>query len=194
MAEQLTEFDMDFAKECASSLAGAADIGCVVSDRTGKTVGSYGYSCDACKLCDAVGRSKTTCVQSQAYGMSEAERFGGKYIYFCPMGLNCFVSPILGELQSAAKITVGPFLMVERQDFIDCELAAFEKEPASCAVRELENIPVVSPDKIQKLSTLLFMAVGFLNKLSAGNRLLAAKASDALQGELNGYIFNLKSE
>ena len=44
--------------------------------------------------------------------MTEAERFGGKYIYFCPMGLTCFVSPILGEGGAEAKLTVGPFITV----------------------------------------------------------------------------------
>ncbi len=188
------EFDIKLANECAASFAGALDIGCVVSDVSGKIAGDYGYSCEQCKLCQSVGKSKTSCIQSQLYSMTEAERFGGKYIYFCPMGLTCFVSPILGEVHSAAKITVGPFLMIDRQDYIDCELDTFTETETLHAIAELEHVPLCSPEKVQKLSTILFMAVGFLNKASASNRLLDAQAADSLQGQIGNYIMTLKSE
>ena len=54
--------------------------------------------------------------------MAESTRFGGKYVYFCPMGLTCFVSPVLEDEEATAKLTVGPFLMVDRQDYIACDL------------------------------------------------------------------------
>ena len=43
--------------------------------------------CIGCGMCAAAGASHDRCVQAHIYGMTEAERFGGKYIYFCPMGL-----------------------------------------------------------------------------------------------------------
>ena len=127
--------------------------------------------------------------------MIEAERFGGKYIYFCPFGLTCFVSPIIGEEGSTAKITVGPFMMVEVQDFIDCELSEhmhLAPEAKEQVCRLLLSVPQVSPKKVQELSVLLFMAVGFMNNVSAENRLLEMERSDLLQGQINAYISHLK--
>lgn len=193
MAKQ-ESFDLTLAKECASAYTGATGLGCIISDSNGDLLSEYGYGCRSCMICERAGKLKTQCVQAQNYGMTEAERFGGKYIYYCPMGLTCFVSPILGELHSAAKITVGPFLMVEHQDFIDCELDQYDNDKQELIVEELVNVPVITPAKVNDLSTLLFMAVGFMNKVSVSNRLLDSQTSDALQGQITTYIMQLKNE
>ncbi len=190
----MEQLDFTLAKECAAAFAGATDLGCLVSDFTGATIASYGYSCDACGICAAHGHSKLECTNAQMYGMSSAERFGGKYIYYCPMGLTCFVSPILGEVHGAAKITVGPFLMIDHEDYIDCELDDLPSQTKAAVVQALESIPTILPEKIQKLSTLLFMSVGFMNKASANQRLLETQASDTMQGQISGYIMALKDQ
>ena len=50
------------------------------------------------------------------------------------------------------------------------------------------------PTKVQELSVLLFMAVGFMNNVSAENRLLEAERSDLLQGQISAYISGLKNQ
>lgn len=112
------QFDRRLARECAKAFSQSTGLGCTLSDKTGRAFDEYGYGCESCGMCAAAGASHDRCVQAHIYGMTEAERFGGKYIYFCPMGLTCFVSPILGEGGAEAKITVGPFIMV----------VAFQKE------------------------------------------------------------------
>lgn len=188
-------FDSRLAVECADAFAQACGIGCVVSLAGGDVVHGIGYSCAACAMCRAAGLVQEKCVQSQNYGMAEAERFGGKYVYFCPLGLTCFVSPILGSEGGEARITVGPFLMVERADFAECDLAgrlclAGPQLAQACA--ELEKVPVVSAEKVNSLSTLLFMSVGFMNNVSAANRMLETQDSDAIQGQITAYIQQLK--
>ncbi len=187
------DFDKKIAMECANAFAKTSALGCVVSSAKGEV----GYGCQACKLCEAIGKHKGLCEQSQLYGMVEAERFGGKYIYFCPMGLTCFVSPILGELGSAAKITVGPFLMTDHADFISCDL--IDRQGLSGDVLEnaknaLADIPVVEPEQINSMSTLLFMAVSFINNVSEVNRMRSAQSSTAIQGQISSYIEQLKGE
>ncbi|MFR9235455.1 MAG: hypothetical protein ACLVLH_21710 [Eisenbergiella massiliensis] len=68
------------------------------------------------------------------------------------------MSPIIGEVKSTAKITVGPFMMVDFADFIDCELtdnlprhsgSAGGADPAS------KEVPQMPPTKVQELSVLL---------------------------------------
>lgn len=193
MAEVQGEFDLRLAVECADAFSEASGLGCTVSDSYGKPLYHTGYSCESCGYCNAAGGNREGCVQAHIYGMTEAERFGGKYIYFCPMGLTCFVSPILGQHGSRAKITAGPFLMVEREDFVGLEidglLTGIQREKA---VLELSKIPVVSTKKVNALSVLLFMAVGFMNNVSNSSRMLEIQSSDEIQGQISEYIFQLK--
>lgn len=189
------EFDLKLAVECADAYAVSTGLGCVVSDVDGRIYHSAGLACDACTLCNLVGKDSAGCIQAHAYGMTEAERFGGKYIYFCPMGLTCFVSPIVGKRGSAAKITVGPFLMVELDDYIAYELEQRLKldEAAILALLPtLKKVPFVATARVNALSNLLFMAVSFMNNVSAANRMLEDQDSDYMQGQVSEYILELK--
>ncbi len=193
--KQPEEFDLRLAEECASAFSGATGLGCVVSDTEGNVLYESGPGCASCGICRKAQRRPEDCVQAHIYGMTEAERFGGKYIYFCPMGLTCFVSPILGSGGSEAKITVGPFLMVETQDYVACDLTeqlGISGTLLEQVEQELETVPYVPPEKVNQLSTLLFMAVGFLNNVSAASRMLNTQSSDAIQGQVTAYIQQLK--
>lgn len=190
-------FDYNLANECARSYSVSTGLGCTVSDTSGTVLFEHGYGCGSCALCDAAGLSRENCIRAHNYGMTEAERFGGKYIYFCPLGLTCFVSPIIGDTASTAKITVGPFLMVDMQDFIDCELIEnlhLDENHRQNVIQLLNHIPQMEPHKVQELSVLLFMSVGFMNNVSAENKLLAQEHSDLLQGQISAYIAQLKNE
>lgn len=194
--EERPGFNEKLARECADAFWGATNLGCVISDSSGRVVKEYGYGCQSCEVCRALHKEKERCVQAQLYGMTEAERFGGRYIYYCPQGLTCFVSPILGEVVSEAKITVGPFLMVERQDYIACEMndfAGMEQAQADTLRNILQKIPTVSTKRVQKLSTLLFMSVGFLNNVWAADQLNSQREANAIQNQLNSYLYELKN-
>ncbi|HVI43122.1 MAG TPA: helix-turn-helix domain-containing protein [Anaerovoracaceae bacterium] len=189
------DFDLKLAIDCAKSYSSATDLGCTISNVSGKVLYVAGHSFDQCNLCKLAGLDSISCDQVQAYGLSAAERFGGKYIYFCPMGLTSFVSPILSETRSAAKITVGPFLMVEREDFVAYELdqlLSLSAEIQEKLSRHLEDIPYVPPDKVTAYSNLLFMSVSFINNVSAANRMLEHQNMEELQGQISQYILDLK--
>lgn len=190
-------FDLKLAAECARAFAGSCGVGCVVSDTAGAVQYESGYGCASCEICRAAGRRADECVQAHIYGMTEAERFGGKYIYFCPMGLTCFVSPILGSEHSEAKLTVGPFLMVDREDYIACDLKEQMRlygDPLEGVIRALQKIPSFSTEQVNHMSTLLFMAVGFMNNVSLSNQMLEAQDSVAILGQITAYIQQLKND
>lgn len=192
---QSVSFDLKLAMECATAYSNSTGLGCTVSDTDGTIFYEAGYGCRSCALCEITGMDSARCMRAHDYGMTEAERFGGKYIYFCPMGVTCFVSPIIGQLGSEAKITVGPFLMVEREDY-----EAFELQQSLCldehtivkVMDALTRLPYVVPDKVHALSNLLFMTVGFLNNVSASSRMLEIQDADAIQEQVSEYILKLK--
>lgn len=191
------KFDHKLACECAKAFSVSTGLGCTVSDISGKIIYTHGCGVGNCPLAGLANISHEDCIQAHNYGMSEAERFGGKYIYFCPLGLTCFVSPIIGDEGSMAKITVGPFLMVDLQDFIYCELTEnlhLDSDQKETVIQKLEQIPQIEPNRVQELSVLLFMAVGFMNNVSAENKLLKEERSNLLQGQINAYIAELKQE
>jgi AraC-like DNA-binding protein/ligand-binding sensor protein len=189
------DFDMRLAEECALAYSDSSGLGCTVSDIGGKVLFEAGYGCAGCGICGAAGLPEESCIKSHAYGMTEAERFGGKYIYFCPMGLTCFVSPIMGQEGSAAKITAGPFLMVDREDYFAFDLQERLKlgdEAIRRVLALVDKLPCIPAGKVNSLSILLFMAVGFMNDVSAANRMLDRQGSGLIQGQITEYIMELK--
>lgn len=191
------EFDLELAKDLARSFNTATGIGTTISDVAGSVLFEAGYGCRSCRICSAVGKRPDNCTRAHIYGMTEAERFGGKYIYFCPMGLSCFVSPIVGQRGSAAKITVGPFLMVDMEDYVAYDLlTVLELSTGKIGevCKELDILPYVSPGRVQALSNLLFMSVGFLNNVSATNRMLDSQSADMVHGQISAYIQELKKQ
>lgn len=190
------EFDLKLAVECANAYSGFSGLGCTVTGVNGEVLHEAGYGCASCEVCDASGLDKDNCIRTHIYGMTEAERFGGKYIYFCPMGLTCFVSPIMGSAETVAKITVGPFFMVDREDYIDFDLRqklGLDEKVLQRVLDAAEELPYIPSGKVNSLSILLFMAVGFMNNVSAANRMLETQDSDAIQGRITEYIMELKS-
>ena len=188
-------FDLKLARDCARAFSAASGLGCVVSDAAGVVHYEAGFGCASCQICVAAGRRPEDCAQAHIYGMSESTRFGGKYIYFCPMGLTCFVSPILGDTSACAKLTVGPFLMVDRQDYISCDLQDhlhLEPQHLRAVAEALEQVPYLPAERVNDLSNLLFMAVGFLNNVSESERMLRLQDSGQIQGQITGYIQHLK--
>ncbi len=188
----------DVAKECADAFNRASGIGCSVTDSTGNNLAEYGYGIVGCELCSALGRTlggdKPHCSAVHAYGMSEAERFGGRYIYRCVMGLNCFVSPILGEIGSAARITAGPFFMVDKEDFVDCELSEYTAKEKDDAKAIMEKIPSVEPERIESLSKILFMSAGYMYNRMSIDAINERTYSRQIQEKIGGYIHQLKGE
>lgn len=195
VSKSTDKFDEKLSRECAKSFSISTGLGCTVSLSSGEELYECGYGCKSCKICSLAGVEFEKCVESQTYGMTEAERFGGKYIYYCPMGLTCFVSPIVSEDRAEARITVGPFMMVEQEDYIFCELTnRISNDALVRTIKELKNIPYVSPSKVTELSNLLFMAVGFMNNVYSANQMLEAQSAKEISGQITSYISQLKSD
>jgi AraC-like DNA-binding protein/ligand-binding sensor protein len=189
-------FDLKLATECSNAFSDSTGLGCTVLNVKGDILHEAGYGCGCCSICSLIGIDKTDCIESHAYGMSEAERFGGKYIYFCKMGLGCFVSPIAGPMTNAAKVTVGPFRMIDMDDYVSYDLKLcreMSKESIDLILPVLLQIPYVAPHKVHSLSTLLFMSVSFINNVSIANKMLEDQGSGFIQGQISDYILKLKS-
>lgn len=191
------EFNVELSKGCARTFSKAVGLGTVVSLSDGKIVASFGeYNCGNCMLCKLLNKQESVCIETHIYAMDAAERFGGRYVYFCPVGLACFTSPIIGTDSLVAKVTCGPFLMFDRDDFI-CEdlLPQIEKnESRENIEREISKIPTIPAKDVEDISNLMAMSVGFVNNVWAANNLLNVQESYLLQKQISTYISSLKKE
>jgi two-component system response regulator YesN len=157
-------------------------------------VQDMGYSAKQCKLCSILGCSQDLCAVSRSRAWHEAERFGGKYIYSCPKGLTCIATPVQTDYDTAGYITVGPFLMVEPEDYLQCELlpCAAEPERMQLAEEELHQIPCISTERAEASAKQLFLSVGGVGKAFNIGSMLERQDTIRLMGELNEFTHAAK--
>lgn len=107
MADEIMTRLIRFAKH----LSGLCGADCAVYDLDNK-VFHDAVLCHRCRHCDFENTHK--------YGCYEAQRWGGRYIYYCPAGLT-FVAAVHCENPNKidAGLLVGPMMMGEREDFIE---------------------------------------------------------------------------
>lgn len=115
-----------------------------------------------------------SCAQVCLYGRYQAERFGGKYIFFCPSGLTYCVSPIFQEDSDMSAIFAGPMLMMDADEFLleDLVLPANQEPGQSPQERlselreRISDIPVVPAERVTALSNLIFHLANALSSES----------------------------
>ena len=176
-------------RDCLDSFRRVTGLGALLCAPEGTVLFESGYSCRQCELCRCLGRQDDVCVVSRAQAWREAERFGGKYIYSCPMGLTCIATPVQTELDQLGSVTVGPFLMVDEEDFVQCELSARAAgvEGLRCARAALADVPRIATEQAEAIARQLFLSVGGSGKTFRIHDLLARQSTDRLMGDLSGF-------
>ncbi len=198
MSKKQYEFDYSLAKECIEAFSVSTGLDTAIVALDGEILlrcGDCGMSCPLEEYASKV--LGDDCRKIHLYGMMQAERFGGKYIYFCPCGYNFMVSPIYGSESAVAYIKAGPFLMVEYEDYIKEDLLGnlkVEEEKIDKIKPSVESIPYIAPDKVTKFSNLLFMAIGFINNIQQYNNLIKMRDSTEMQGHIGSIVSSLKGD
>lgn len=193
-------FDLKLASECISAFSASTGLSMSIDDFNGRTLARCGKGCEDCAIrtiYEITKNKSAECHDAHLYGMLQAQRFGGKYIYFCPTGFNFIISPIITEEGAVAYAKAGPFLMVDKDDYIRYDLADLIKVPPDRLenIEEvLEDIPCIPPERVTKLSTLLFMAIGFVNNVKIYHEQLKTKTSDEIQGNIGELLKELKAQ
>ncbi len=181
--------DIQIMRDCVSSFQQVTSLGCLLCSPDGTVLYDTGYSVKRCELCRRMNQSDDACVVSRLRAWHESERFGGKYIYNCPAGLTCIATPVQTDCDTIGYVTVGPFLMVDREDFLQCELNAFRNEADGVpgAAEILARIPFVPPEQAEPIAKQLFLSVGGTGKSFCISSMLEQQNTDQLMGELNDF-------
>jgi AraC-like DNA-binding protein/ligand-binding sensor protein len=155
-------FDLGRAKKNIDIYSSSVGVDSLVIDSTGSLLyHARGKTmCGFCQKVQAVGGSAQGCSGVHLYGSYQAERFGGKYVFFCPLGLVHWASPITAGGIMKGAVLGGPVLMVEPDEFLFDELLS-DNPMSGCEVQDLKEsikeIPVIQPDVVNSLSELLSM-------------------------------------
>ena len=193
----ITEFDLEIAKGIVDSFSAGTGVHCRLYCNDGDLIYEQGDNVSGCAFCRKMSEltgSNLHCEKVHLYGAYQAERFGGRYIYFCPSGMAYFSSPIIVGGSIAGSLVGGPVLIMDIEDYLAGDnLPKNHIPPAYIAkFREaLSTFPQMEPSRLSHLSNLLFACTVYVSDSS--HTLFLARNGQAQQQSINEYIQYLKS-
>jgi AraC-like DNA-binding protein len=123
-----------------------------------------------CAFCDTVKHffnDDEICKKTHLYGLYQAERFGGKYIFFCPLTFMHWVSPLVVNGVIRGALLGGPIIPVQDENFFQEEIAArfkLSEQEEKRLFKWFETIPYVDPARVTSLSEMLYVVSRFVSK------------------------------
>lgn len=110
-------FDLNIAREMVDAFVHSTGVGCLLIDANGDEL--YRFETEE-RLCARLSRviGKQICDKMHLQSVQDSERFGGRYIYFCPMGMGWFASPIILGGRIVGALAAGPVMVMEREDHV----------------------------------------------------------------------------
>ncbi len=175
-------------------------ISCFVIDNEGRRIGpepdenSPGFS--FCNRIEHVfPQDRLDCSQVHRYGSYQAERFGGKYMFFCPMSLLHWTSPLFKGGIQVGSMVCGPALIIDSDDFIRNDLISGKNLPATeifSLMKLASDIPSITTERSRSLSELLFYVTESLSEMDSLTLEMKQENSDQ-QKEISEYIQYIKT-
>lgn len=190
-------FDWNTAKEMTDSFAFSSGIHCRLYGGEGELLYEQGELSDGCAFCrkltELTGR-RLRCDRIHQHGALEAQRFGGRYIYFCPSGMAYFSSPIITGGTVSGALVGGPVLIIEEDEIVSDALSGKEIAPEGTEQlrQALTTIPRMEPARLSQLSTQLFASSICVS--DSFHELFLVQRSNRQQDTIGAYIQQFKSD
>jgi len=134
------------------------------------------------------------CFGVHAHAGEQSERFGGKYIYFCPAGFVFVVCPTVGG-EEVRYLAAGPISPVDSEDFDVDELAdalGLGISPEE-VLEEVKRVPVVASELISHMADLLYVCSRQLSEERGLPKLEKNSEIYEQQRQIGEYIQNVKA-
>lgn len=194
IAEKDIQFDMQIAREMVDAFVCSTGVSCLLTDAKGQELyrrePKYALHAECCRV-----MGDQACRELHLYGASESERFGGRYIYFCPMGMGCFSAPIILGGRMVGALAAGPVMVMDPEDHVESTpaLRCLSGEEKLAEVTELlQKFPRREPGALSHLSALLLSTALYIS----GDRrsLLEQRQSQEQYQDIGEYMQQLKLE
>ncbi len=190
--------DLERALKTAADYTKATGISCSVIDNKGNKLsfsGDEDASCVFCRHWRALTGKEMNCGYVHLYGAYQADRFGGKCVYFCPLSLLHWASPILVDGMMQGALIAGPSLVIEPDEFLHDAVSGVAGISSS-DIEELRvllsQIPFISTEKATSLSQLLFMTSYYLSTVE-GSSTETSQEQVEQQSRIGEYIQYIKT-
>ncbi|NLC84416.1 MAG: helix-turn-helix domain-containing protein [Ruminococcaceae bacterium] len=201
--------DPELIKQAVNDYSLACGTACRFIDNLGATVFISREPQEQLSVCEFAGKvlpgaptestSEISCTKAcenaHLYGCYQSERFGGRYIYFCPIGLTHWASPIMQEGTVIGALVGGPVHLVDPEEFLIEEMAAKNGIHQSNLPRlrqEMAVLPVVATERVNSMSEILFLTARGLSDHTF-SELDIRKGSTDLQARLWEQVSFMKN-
>lgn len=198
IVQEDVEFDLNNAKACINTYSRSVGVNCFLINNYGENLHSSCGNSGKCGFCSKIQEilgATGKCKNAHLYGGYQAERFGGKYIYFCPFGLTHWASPIASNGMMKGAILGGPVLMIEHEEFLMEDVIGkynidekYIDELRSC----INDIPIVEPDRVSSLSEALFIFASFISDVQP-SKYIEEREYNEQQSNISEYIHYIKT-
>lgn len=185
-------FDMNIAREMVDSFHIASTIRCRLLDENGAVLYEHGESVDECAFLKGLPSEPPHCLGLHRRGISQASRFGGRYIYSCPSGFTYCTAPIVVGGAVVGALLAGPVLIMEAEDLLD-DIIVKRSVPGAGVkpIRQfLSSIPQVEPARLNQMSLQLCANAVYISDSS--HALLMMTGENRQQRSIGEYVQQLK--
>jgi two-component system response regulator YesN len=148
-----------------------------------------------CPACNELLQYPGTGASIHRLAAYHAERYGGRYVYFCPWTLLHWASPVITDGMLAGAFICGPALLFEPDSlYFDDLRSRFGLDDATMAriVPAIEALPVITPERATSLSRLLFHLALSASDHAAG-AFFADRDAFEQQTHIGEYLQHLKT-
>lgn len=192
------DFDFDKAKSCADVFSKSTNTGCIIIDTTGEPLYNTPECSDTFSICSIMHSApdmRSMCCKAHLYGSYQAERFGGKYVFFCPLGMVHWASPIAVKGIMRGAFIGGPVHMVEPDDFLIEDIIRknnIDEQYISKIMEMIRSLPVIKPDVVNSLSEMLFIVAAHVST-DQSSYYKEEREFLEQQSDISSYIQHIKS-
>lgn len=189
-------FSFEKAIKAAENFQESTGIECTVIDSSGNKISGSGKEalCSQCRLIQAENGVEHKCGDIHLYGIYQAERFGGKYIYFCSLALMHWISPLISDGIVIGGLLCGPVLAYDHEDFLTEGFGRkynFTGAQKNCIKSHVYPLSYIDPHRVNSLSELLFITSVFLSDMD--DTIVEQGKAIKQQSEINSYIQYIKT-
>ena len=145
------------------------------------------------RLMDDSFRFGEQCKYAWLYAGYQSVRFGGRYVFYDPMGLSYFAAPLLEQGVHTTSVIAGPLLMTDYDDYFDGDvLSRYTPTPSLAASlrNTLRAVPIIDPARVHALAEQLYICCAFISGGAADMR--QTQETQQLQSHLHTYITSVK--
>ncbi len=182
--------------EMAETYTRATGIECFVINNKGNRLSREGVIDSFCPVCSRmveITGTRLNCRQSHLYGGYQSERFGGSYMYFCPVSLLHWSSPLMEEGLMSGALVAGPALIIEPDELVDELRMKYGRDlpDSEDFRRELSRIPTLTTERAKALSEMLLISASYLTE-GQTSELVSKKDTMDQQAQISEYIQYIK--